>query len=791
MKKTTILSMLIFASMLSVAQINPKLKEFQNNYSENLSNNAKTVFLHLNKNLVLEKESLWFAGYIYDLKTGRPDSETTNLNISIFNEDGKFLDSKVLYTWSGKASGYLQLKDQKFKPGNYIIRASTSYIDSFEDNHSYTGTFTILGSKKTPKPQPQLNYDLQLLPEGGHLLANVMNTVGVKLLNNHGKGVEFDKGYVLNNDNDTISRFNSNRFGMASFNIQPKPMDGYKVVINMKNGDQVKSPIERAETTGISLASTISSKDVRLSLLTNESTYPDIKDNTFYLGLTKNGKIKTYAFKFPEESLTANFQLKKDSLFSGVNTITVFNETFEPILERLIFNDYDTKRVSISAETTQTKGDSLGLQLSGLENQVSSLSVSILPGKTKAYNAQNNILSKFLLEPYLKGEIENGSYYFSNSISERRRNFDLDLLLLTQGWSKYSWKDSSKNNLNQPELVQGFNIDGKVFENIKNKNQVFIRNEKSGVMEILELEEDKSFALENVFIEDSTEIAIGIIRDRKGKIQKPSISLNITPAKNKSNLDKKIAFFKDNQVQTKEIPQDFISDAEVLDTVNINGIKKSDRKKDFLIAPTTGASSDYIEIDENIARSNLYITDLIQKKFFMVRRTPAGVEITARMPSRIINDGPFPTPQIFLNGARLRDDLNILATLLTSEVKSIYINRAPTAGFGGFNQGGGVIRIKTKTGAERFGSKDNSVAKVTVKNGYQPYKKFYAPKYDSYNNWIFEEYGVIGWFPEINTGQGEPVNLSVLNTLQDELKIYIQGITPDGKLISEELSLNR
>ena len=65
------------------------------------------------------------------------------------------------------------------------------------------------------------------------------------------------------------------------------------------------------------------------------------------------------------------------------------------------------------------------------------LSVSVLPSSTSAYTSDNNIISKFLFNPYIKGDIENPWYYFDNT--DREKNHDLDLLLLTQGWSKYSW----------------------------------------------------------------------------------------------------------------------------------------------------------------------------------------------------------------------------------------------------------------------------------------------------------------------------------------------------------------
>jgi len=64
------------------------------------------------------------------------------------------------------------------------------------------------------------------------------------------------------------------------------------------------------------------------------------------------------------------------------------------------------------------------------------VSIAVLT-TTQSYNHAHNSFSSTYLKPYIKDFIENPSYYFKNNKVNTRQN--LDLLLITQGWSKYNW----------------------------------------------------------------------------------------------------------------------------------------------------------------------------------------------------------------------------------------------------------------------------------------------------------------------------------------------------------------
>ena len=278
--------------------------------------------------------------------------------------------------------------------------------------------------------------DAQFLPEGGQLLVGIENNVGVVVKDTLGFGVALLQGTLIDSKNMVVSTFTTNQFGLGKFAFTPKKNCDYTVKI--KYDDQEFS-FSLGRVNDIGLAMHIENTDtaVQLTLLTNTASLSMVK-NTFFSLLIHNGnEAKTISLpKFKETTILK--RIPRDLLFPGINILTVFDAKNTPILERLCFN---YQGLSIDNTTTKSiikEGDSLAikLQYSKLDS-LDRISVSVLPATTLAYQPHNSIMSYTLLQPYIKGAIENGSYYFQK-IDDKTKN-DLDLLLLTQGWSSYDW----------------------------------------------------------------------------------------------------------------------------------------------------------------------------------------------------------------------------------------------------------------------------------------------------------------------------------------------------------------
>ncbi|HET8803208.1 MAG TPA: hypothetical protein VFM72_01420, partial [Aequorivita sp.] len=559
------------------AQNPSNMKELAQKYSYYFALNREAVFLHLNKTAVVPGENIWFAAYVYNPNIQTPSISTTNLHVDLYNEEGRLEEAKTIFIQNGIGRGFFKV--DSLPSGKYMLKASTKYMENFREDLSFSQSFRILG--KTDDAAIPIEYDLQLLPEGGHLVTDVMNTVGVKLIDNSGKGVSFADGKLLNSKNEVINTFKGNRFGLSKFGFVPVPGEDYHVVLTPINGNQLSQKMPESDLMGISMSANMLQPDkIILSFKTNRRTFENLQGKTFYMALHKEGIMKIIGFVIPEESLEATIPIPKKSLAPGINTITIFNEKFQPILERMVFNRNEIKRKSVTAKFLRTKRDSLVFALNSKDSlNFHSMSISVLPAGTKAYNPNNNILSALYIEPYIQGKLENGHYYFSNEIDRRRRDYDLDLLLLTQGWSKYSWQNVFNNTPKELfKAEQGFTISGGL-NGVKDAHEkkVLLIADETSLFEFVDLKSDASFKLENIFLIDSASISVGLVNNKNQKLSKPPMHISVLPTKNKESIVLSKTFSREIQepkakktLDQNSVPQNFLSNGIALGSVTVN-----------------------------------------------------------------------------------------------------------------------------------------------------------------------------------------------------------------------------
>ena len=786
MKKLFFLFVLLF-TCISFSQTNLKtfesLKEAQKKY---FKLNRESIYLHLNKTKFVPQEGIWFAAYAYSSRDLLPHPLTTNLNVKLFNEEGDEVASKVIFTYEGIGEGFFDPNELELSPGNYQIKASTHFMRNFKEDLVFHETVEILGddAKVEIDSSQKENYDLQLLPEGGHLLADAPNTVGVKLLDAYGKGVEFSEALLKNNKNEVLTKFSSNHLGLSKFSFTPVSGDDYSVMVSLKNGQEITTSLKSANSTGISLSvNNLHPTQVILSINTNEKTLASLQQKPYIVLVHQNGNMNGIEFFFSEHNTNVVLPIKKSSLNPGVNIITLFNDQQEPNLERLVYKEIDSKRLDASVYLKKNHIDSLEFQVR-LDEKVKkgSLSISVLPSLTKSYTSTQNTASVFFLKPYVKGEIENASYYFDKTIP-RKRLYDLDLLLLTQGWSKYEWRDIFNNppkNFYASEV--GFSVTGKI-NNYKPKkvDKIYMNSNQTNLFEILDLNAKGEFKLDSLFVQKADSLYIGSIKKRNGKLKKPQLFMSITPIqkKNKSiKLRNESRFYSEDNNFIYNF--DHLINEETLDSItlrgdNLNTIKS--RSSTFKDIKTIG-EKDYLAYP--------LLLDYIAANHFNVRRSATSVSISSRRNSNL--RGSLST-LVFLDNSEISNGfLDILNNIRTEEIESVVFNRS---GVGEGSRGaGGVIEITTKK-TFKLGKKEYNQKFQTyvAQDGFSFSKVFYTPRYASYNSEEFKHYGTIHWIPSLLFKDENSQSFKLINTLTQELTFFIEGLTEDGKVISEKIRI--
>ncbi|XLS30645.1 hypothetical protein ACJD0Z_07415 [Flavobacteriaceae bacterium M23B6Z8] len=782
MKKTILFALSLIFSLNINAQDTVSIEDRYANYFD-LSREA--IFLHLNKSTFIKGESIWFKGYVYDRKEGLPFKETSNIYVGLYDKDGNQLDKFLVKAIDGYAYGNIKI-DTTYVTGDYYLKANTNWMRNFVEDDSFVQRIQLINEDKIQEEKANLNYDLQLLPEGGHLVQDVTGNVGVKLLDNQGRGVSFDTGVLLDRKGNQIIDFKANSFGMSSFTFTPEEKGSYRVEVSLNNGEKIQAALPEVKDKGIVLKvlNTPGAKDVLVSISTNKPTFRVIKSKPYYLLIHKDGESKSSPFVFNESEKEIVLPLTGDFLFKGINTITLFDENRNPIAERMFFNHYDWKNAEASIEVAEVLGDSiiLDFKLNAAVKDTKNLSVSVLPSETRAYNQKQSVFSEFLLKPYLKGYVENPAYYFKDS--DRRRKYDLDLLLLTQGWSRYDWNDIFNRNVNPVfEFEKGLTLKGVVNEpDLEKYPAVFIDASKYHESRVQDLK-DKTFEVPDLRIETDEEVEVQLVK-RNGKLKTQSLYARTQAKLIDDNLS--TVHFNTPYLYTDELP-DLSYGLEdektvLLDEVNLIGKTKEKEKRynDYI----SGKNDVDVDLEESIKLP--FVTDIIRRKGFDVNDdTPGVVKIFSRRRSSIDNQQP---PIIYYDGTRLADNFDFLYQLRSSEIERLVVE--PFGVSEGSRGAGGVIRIWSRKGSI-FEDVERQRDRVLVDNtiSYLPVKEYYAPKY-AYNSPLFRYFGVIHWEPELIVDNKGKASFTIPRTGASEINLYIEGMSETGELFSTQQTIN-
>ena len=777
-----------------------KITEVYTNYFELP---RESIFLHLNKSTYITGEELWFKGYIYDSHKNIPFKATTNVQVRIYDSIGNEIKLKRFIASHGVTNGNFAI-DSTYKSGTYYIKASTNWMRNFIEDKSHLQKITIYNNHiPKKKTRSQRTYDIQFLPEGGHLVADISNTVAVKVIDQFGNAIPFKKAILRDEFNYELGSFNSSLYGLSKFDFVPNKTIKYNAEFIFDNGDQIVVDLPKIDHEGIVLSvKKYNEKQVSITLKTNDLTKSKIRDKTFSVFIHRDGHAKRFEAKIPDHINYATFLMDIEEFYKGINIITLFDQE-TPISERLFFNaKMNLNDSSASIYTNLTKDrDSIVVTLN-TSSKRKNLSISVLPENTLSYHHKDNILSALYLKPYIKGSIENPSYYFKNFNKDKEAA--LDLLLLTQGWSTYSWENIFNNTPKErfPFKI-GEVLKGRINVDLGKKEKIYLHPGSNFEGQIIAIKDNK-FKLNGIFPKQGDTLKFSIITPR-GKL-KPA-KMYITQDFTAPEIQIQETFLSQAKISDKEntssdIPSFYtIKDALELNEVVLIGQKKRVSESNTNIPSFIRAR--VTEVDENtvvrarrfadIIRSNGY--EVIEELSFPDSSDIGRVKIRRRQQQSFRSlSNAFPSPLVYLDGVQLFDfDLDILLGLKTEDVESYYFDRIGTTA--GSRGSGGVIYINTRrntfgdlpTFHSRYSNKKSvKVFSYTIPQGFETSKTFYNPKYTKYDDTAFENFGVIHWEPNAITDQKGNYSFTMFNYGVENISFFIEGMGEDGELFSIE-----
>lgn len=712
-------------------------------YNNYFKKTREIPHLHLNKTSFLKGENVWFQAYIFDQNTQNLHKPTSNLYISLYDELGKLKQQQLIRIQNGIGKGNIKI-DSSFTNTAYYVKASTNWMKNFNEDLAFSQKIVVLKNIEAKKEEIEKDsfFDFQLFPEGGHIVANTFNRIGILLKDANNKGIQVKKGKIKNQKGEVIDSFETNQFGIGEVFLPFKENQKYifEAAISEEISMDVATPEVQKLGISINLVNNQKDNNYIVNLLTNSKTLQNIKGKKYRMMIHNSRKFINYDVDFSAKEKVYAFILEKNNIPQGINVITVFNEENTPIVERVFYNE-STKLLAnpIESSFVSKEGDSLKVRISNNHTQKMFLSSSFLPTETKAYNPTHTIASTLLLNPYVKGNIENPGYYFNEE--HKNRITDLDLLLLTQGWSKYNWDDifnsppSEKYNF-ETGIDLTFKINNKVLPS-QHVQMEYIDPDTNEYYTIkIPFDENNTYTFYNSFISKNAVLRFGIkSNDNLYKIG-PSISYTNN--------------FTYNNINTNQV-------------------------KDLLKTPDEFSTFSFLS-DDYILLSDVIIKSKLKDK---------NKEDIGGIPMRVVTE-PYNYVENLYFGSDPYGMLNINNGNAWSTDFGVN-NR-----FSSFSYVFGSPKFRDYNSFSRpiFSDKTlNDPFVIQLPVGFAKAKEYYAPRYPSYKEDSYLNYGAIFWKPGIEIEANSTLEFTIPKNEQETMLVYFEGVDETGNLISEEVTL--
>lgn len=435
------------------------------------------VFLHLDNTSYFLGDTIWYAAYTRQTNNDLPSTISNVLYVELLNNDGYVMERQIVKMAEGRGHGNFYLNPEMYA-GFYELRAYTRWnlnwgqyehehgeaakrwFVSEDKEHEFFRDYDKLYSRVIPvydaptdstafyhdmtlrpmrryfrKEPDKRKMQINFFPEGGNLIEGVENQVAFEAAWDDGEWLEG----TLNVDGKEAKTIHRGR-GMIT--VTPTPKYSPKVEFLTDKGEKVKGDWPKSMPSGVALHANLSDGIWHI----NAHATTDLTPDSLALVVTHQGMLTNIkAFNTLDEKV----DLYADRMKAGVHQVTVFNNRGEILADRLIFVQPDSVACMANLKIEGKKETYQPFEQITLNVQATSDEASKQPISFAVRDAWNqdhlydsgNMLTEMLLASEVKGFIPHPEWFFESDDEEHRQG--LDLLMLTQGWRRFSWREMS------------------------------------------------------------------------------------------------------------------------------------------------------------------------------------------------------------------------------------------------------------------------------------------------------------------------------------------------------------
>ncbi|WP_313154779.1 carboxypeptidase-like regulatory domain-containing protein [Sphingobacterium multivorum] len=647
-------------------------------------------------------------------------------------------------------------------------------------------------------PDPNNQNSIQIFPESGELVNNILSKTGFKILSPNGLGKKA-KIKVVEENQTTVADFETNSLGMGSIPLVLQTGKKYVATALFEDGSSTSASLPPVQNSGYVLTVNSVLKDKIAAQLSATADLVNGKD--IYLIAQYNGLV-LHAAKQKLNGAEILFNIPKKNLPSGVLQLSILTDQMIPIVERLVFN-YNTTSTLLPVSVELNK-----LSFTTRDKVIADLSVKYEDSDTTRFAAlsasvvnlskvdsttdryYSSIVSELLLKSDLRGFIERPNYYFADLTNIKLT--ELDNLMLIQGWRKLDWKNYTSTATAAFLPEKGLTIAGTIK---KTARKAVVPNAKVTIIPTSNMllsidtltDNNGRFSFDELLFADSVKFIVTGDGPKEKKRVDIVIDNPLTPPPNASK-DQPLLLNDINTTLLTQLKnsQQFLGELEAagiieksirLEEVQVNRVRttKADKNSRNLNGP---GNADQVISAEDLSTCTTLEQCLAGRLVGVMFRN--GIPYSTR--SMGLNGGS--PMQIVLDGMYIEAEQ--IDMINVADISSIEVLRSAgnTAIYGMYG-GNGVIVITSKSGdAISSAYTPTGIVTITPKGLYVP-RTFFKPQYDAtiQNKLTRDLRTTIAWEPNLITPKDGKTHFEFFTS--DEpgtYKLTVEGISMDGKI---------
>lgn len=795
-----------------INQLIEKIRAYNQQYPH------EKAYLHTDRDTYLPGETIWMKSYLFYGETGGADSSSGAVFVDLVSPNGRrILFDTRLRSVGGFGSGYLTLPDT-LSTGRYTLRAYTGWMRNFAEQWYFNKSIDVVKPDAAPAQRSsaydadQLRPDVQFLPEGGQLVAGLPGRVAVKALSPAGVGVDVE-GYVLT-DKDTVAGFTSQHLGMGQFQFTPEAGRTYTAYARVAGTTtpHTSYTMPAPVTAGYAMQiDGLGNKDnIRVFI---SHTMPTAAPSTPESG-TLGGKLTVLAQANGQPIHAAQALAGRRAFMvpiprakcpEGIIQITLFDEAMKPVAERLVYAAQNEpinlsvkprrttvgtrQRVDLDLTATNAEGKPVAANLS--------MAVTDEAQQPKNRRYSQSVLTYKLLTSDLTGHIEQPGYYFD--AANKDRFVKLDLLLMTQGWRRFTWDKVLASTLPETRysVDPGLTLSGTIFRGTSRVpapgvNLTIMLNRKDSTQDIFAATSDEKgrFFVADANLIDTTSVLVQASQGKNrnfnvvlDKLFSPTVRVARPPLVPTDLAYEELAELLKRQGEYQAIEAQIRRNREIqLQAV----VVKAKRNDPYASQRGIFSNADVsVKVDDIISAGAVTIFDMLRGRVAGVQVTGSGFEPVVQIRGAANFSGAI-EPQFLLDGMPV--DKSTIATINPRDVAYIDVIKGAGAALLGSRGAGGGINIIMKRGGTTGDYNNVPAPGVRIEKvvGFMPKREFYAPRYDNPTpeEKVRPDYrATLYWAPTLVTDANGRATVSFYaSDAKTTLRIRTEGSTVAGQV---------